>query len=184
MNLPVCRMLTIDFNTVFIAVSELGLKFTDRHGLSETVAAEGVDGKTLNGNRVGIDGKRTKFTFSFGKIRTPYWLPRDGFVSILEKVRSALPGLIAETKLVLDPLVLWQPSAESSKSTHKHTHTHTQTHNLRPGGTRAHQSRSARGLGSDVHPPRGPRGRLGCGGYLERPRRPGGDHEAVSAGWG
>ena len=60
-------MLTIDFNTVFIAVSELGLKFTDRHGLSETVAAEGVDGKTLNGNRVGIDGKRTKFTFSFGK---------------------------------------------------------------------------------------------------------------------
>ena len=57
----------------------------DRHGLSETVAEEGVDGSTLNGNRIAIDGKCSKFTFSFGKIRAPYWLPRDGFVSILEK---------------------------------------------------------------------------------------------------
>lgn len=66
-------------------VSALGLQFCDRHGLSDSLATEGVDGSTLNGNRIGIDGSRSKFTFSFGKIRTPYWLPRDGFVSILEK---------------------------------------------------------------------------------------------------
>jgi len=65
-------------------ISELGLKFTDRHGLSDTVAQEGVDGSTLNGNRIGVDGACSKFSFSFGKMRKPYWLPRDGFVSILE----------------------------------------------------------------------------------------------------
>ena len=65
-------------------VSEPGLKFCDRHGLSQTVAQEGVDGSTLNGNRIAIDGTRSKFTFSFGDIRAPYWLPRHGFVSILE----------------------------------------------------------------------------------------------------
>jgi len=52
---------------------------------AETIAQEGVDGSVLNGNRIGIDGQRSKFSFSFGKIRAPYWLPRDGFVSILEK---------------------------------------------------------------------------------------------------
>jgi len=66
-------------------VSELGLKFTDRHGLSEIIAAEGVDGSTLNGNRIGIDGSRSRFSFSFGDIRKPYWLPRHGLLAILEK---------------------------------------------------------------------------------------------------
>ena len=59
-------------------ISDQGLQFTDRHGLSDTVAAEGVDGSTLNGNRIGTDGTRSKFSFSFGDIRTPYWLPRHG----------------------------------------------------------------------------------------------------------
>ena len=66
-------------------VSELGLKFTDRHGLTEIVAEQGVDGSTLNGNRIDIDGSRSKFTFSFGNVRKPYWLPRHGFLAILEK---------------------------------------------------------------------------------------------------
>lgn len=44
-------------------VSALGLQFCDRHGLSESLATEGVDGSTLNGNRIGIDGSRSKFSF-------------------------------------------------------------------------------------------------------------------------
>jgi 2-polyprenyl-6-methoxyphenol hydroxylase-like FAD-dependent oxidoreductase len=74
-------------------VSEPGLKFCDRHGLSQTVAQEGVDGSTLNGNRIAIDGTRSKFTFSFGDIRAPYWLPRHGFVSILENAVRARPSV-------------------------------------------------------------------------------------------
>lgn len=74
-------------------VSELGLKFTDRHGISNTIAEEGVDGSTLNGNRIAPDGSHSKFTFRFGEIRTPFWLPRHGFLAILEKAVRGRDGV-------------------------------------------------------------------------------------------